>query len=419
MLLQFSVSNFRSIRTKQVFSLVSGPDKALLSTNSIETGIPALPRVLRVGALYGANAAGKSNLLKAMEFMRSVVVDSATSTQEGQEISVVPFAFDLELAKSPSEFEIHFIESGIRFEYGFRLTKERVIEEWLNAKPKGRIQKWFHRSFSAEDAQYNYSFGSILQGQKQVWEKSTRANALFLSTAVQLNSEQLKSVFNWFKSKLVVMSNTPWLSNGPSAAWAKRDTAKPFLTWLMKTADKSIEDFRVEEVAPEPGQLERVFSSKMVEMLSAHKTDDVSVLHRTKDGNEFVPLKLTEESAGTQRLFSFAWPWMEAIVNSSVLLVDEIDASLHPLMTRFLVSMFLRPFEGDFKPQLVFTTHDTSLLNGESLRRDQIWFAEKDEYNSSCFYPLTDFSPRKGEALEKGYLHGRYGALPFIGEYKF
>lgn len=422
MLLEFIVENFRSIRGKQTFNMVASPDKEHLEANSSETGLSTIPRALRVGAIYGANAAGKSNLLRALGFMRQLVVGSANTSQEGQGLPHDPFAFDVESKTQPSHFEIHFIDDSTRYEYGFRLTRERVVEEWLNASPEGgRIQKWFHREFNAEKDSYDYDFGSYFLGLKQVWKKSTRSNALFISTAVQLNSEQLKPIFTWFQTKLTVFANSPLVPDPLTANMAAKDDVRPFLVWLMKTADKSIVDFSVEEKTPDKSlaELESIFSHQIADLFLKQQIKEVSVFHTVNGTNEKVGLKLTEESAGTQRFFSIAWPWIQAVMDSSVLLVDELDASLHPLMTKFLVQLFMGTWNNKSKAQLIFTTHDTSLLNGDFLRRDQIWFAEKDANNSSNFYPLTDFSPRKGEALEKGYLQGRYGALPFIGELKF
>jgi hypothetical protein len=409
MFLEFSVSNFRSIKDKAVLSMVAGPERDLEGTNTLPTDLSSLPRALRVSALYGGNAAGKSNLIKALDFMRSFVLNSATATQEGQAIEVDAYAFDAKARQEPTSLEVQFVESGIRYEYGFKLDRERVLEEWLSSSPKGRIAKWFSRIYRPEMKTYEYEFGSYFQGQKQVWEKSTRSNALFLSTAVQLNSDQLKPVFNWFMVRLRIVPDTRSLPRDAGVKLLEKIPLKKQILEFMRNADPTIKDLIVTETKNDIPALYRAA------LLNEEIYKDVQVLHKNAEdtGAQFT---LNDESRGTQQLFAMVFPWIASRGLGQTLFVDELDSSLHPLMTRALVDFFQKDAPADTKAQLFFTTHDTSLLSGDLLRRDQIWFIERDNEGSSRLYPLTEFSPRKNEALENGYLRGRYGALPKIEE---
>lgn len=415
MLLEFKVANFKSIRYPALLSLVAGADKDRLDTNTTPTGLTSLPRAVRVGAMYGGNAAGKSNLLKALEFMRGFVLGSANASQEGQPIVVDAYAFDPASKKEPTHFEVHFVEEGVRYEYGFTLDRERVYEEWLNSSPKGRVSKWFHRAFKSETQEYLYEFGSYLLGQKQVWEKSTRTNALFLSTAIQLNSEQLRPVFAWFQKRLAVVTNPTSLPEELGMALVESNQTKKFMLDLMKCADSSIEDLRVVDEIAVPGRLRlKIMFTNSPLAAPPPAPKEIVVTHRDSNGTGRTELRMDEESQGTQNLFALGFPWFSSLTEGRVLFVDELDASLHPLMTEALIKLFQSPEYSSSKAQVFLTTHDTSLMSADLLRRDQIWFAEKDQENSTRIYPLTDYSPRKTEALERGYLRGRFGALPKI-----
>jgi uncharacterized protein len=394
MLVEFSVTNFQSIREKQTLSLAAGPGSESLNTNTFDSGQPNCPRLLRSVVIYGPNGAGKSNFLKAFQFVQWFIANSATATQEGQKIPVIPFKFDKVYKNSPTEFEIIFIQDNVRYQYGFSVNETRVVREWLLAYPHGKNQQWFERTFDEPTNEYQWFFGSKFKGEKNLWKSLTRSNTLFLSAAVQLNSEQLKPIFQWLATKLIVVVGNVTLNPLLTIELFKHEKDKEKLNRFIKAADINIERFELKGEAPQ------------VRVLAWHKMTD---------SQEPVPLNLEEESAGTIKLFSQAGGLLKALGEGATLVFDEMDNSLHPLIVRFLVGLFHDNDINKLNAQLLLTTHDTSLLDDNIFRRDQVWFIEKDQNSSSRLYSLLDFSPRKDEALEKGYLKGRYGALPFVG----
>lgn len=416
MLIELSVTNFRSFHDTQTFSLVKGQGNEMSETNTFEAGGVNNIRLLRSAAIYGPNASGKSNLLLALRTMERIVLESAIKLQRGDKLPVTPFRLSPETQDAPSEFEVIFLVNGVRYQYGFAATVDRVHHEWLLAYPKGRAQRWFSRAWDDEAQQYDWELGGNLTGEKQVWQKSTRGNALFLSTAVQLNSEQLQPVFDWFKTTLRVSNVGGW---GPSfSAIQCENSNKKKIMEFLRAADLNIDDVLVEstpfdrEALPEdmPESLREVIAGD----LEGKKIIKIQTVHEGGDG-ESVIFDFEDESDGTQQLFSFAGPWVDSLSNGYVLFIDELHDSLHPRLVQFLVQLFHDPETNPRNAQLIFTTHETSILNQEVFRRDQIWFCEKNKSQATELYPLTDFSPRKGrENLEAAYLSGRYGALPFV-----
>ncbi|HEY4033465.1 MAG TPA: AAA family ATPase, partial [Ktedonobacteraceae bacterium] len=208
MLLEFRTKNFRSLRDECTLSMVASGDRTLAKTNLHQTGLKSLPNVVRTAAIYGANASGKSNVIRAIQAMREIVLGSA-SYQFGQPFPMIqPFKLDPASVAEPTEFEITFLLKGIRYQYGFSLTPERITSEWLFAYPTAKGQRWFQREYDPQKETDTYNLGSHLSGQKSVWREATKQNSLYLSTAVQLNSEQLKGIFEWFFSSLIIFPDT-------------------------------------------------------------------------------------------------------------------------------------------------------------------------------------------------------------------
>ena len=310
-----------------------------------------------------------------------------------------------------------FIEGGIRYQYGFAVRSERIEAEWLYAYPEGRPQRWFDRKGE------KWSFGSNFRGQKELWRKATRQNALYLSTAMQLNAEQIAPVFDWFKLRLRIITPFARVHDGYSIAQCEKDEKKKTkILEFLATADLGVGgiDVRKEKFDPSriPESLSKPMRRAMLEIMENQEIHSVRLSHSVGDGKD-VWLDLNEESGGTQKLFALAGPWLDVLANGRVLIVDELDTSLHPVLMRHLVGLFHNCDINKECAQLIFTTHDTSILDRQIFRRDQVWFVEKNRRLETQLYPLSDFSPRKSENMENGYLQGRYGALPFVGKLSF
>lgn len=414
MLVEFRVKNFRSLRDEQVLSLVASKDKTLQDTHTKATGIRAVPFLLHSAVVYGANASGKSNLIKALQYMRGVVTESATAIQPGQTFAVQPFRLDADSASQPSEFEVTFLLNGVRYQYGFAMTAQRIIGEHLLVYKAFKPQRWFTRHFDAGTGKDVYDFGPGLKGSKNLWEGATRSNALFLSMAVQLNSKALRPVFDWFEKRLVIFNEQAQLNPQVSIQMLKQDDGRKDICNFLSSADISIADIDV-ETSKVPGQavLFDLLTGKTEVRTEEMEKDRLRFHHVTEQGKAV--FELTDESSGTRNLLFLAGPVLGILSEGLTLVIDELDTSLHTLLVRELVRLFHRRDFNTRGAQLIFTTHDTSLLDAPNLfRRDQVWFVEKNRDQSSALVGLSEFSPRKNEALERGYLIGRYGGIPFF-----
>lgn len=403
-----------------------------------EEGDKALP----VAAIYGANASGKSNLLSGLVFMRSAVLLSHRFYAPEGGVPRTAFAWGPKAAE-PSFFEVIFRVDQVRYEYGFVADDTRFLEEWLHAYPSSRKQTWFERD--GED----FKFGEHLKGEVRAAEKITRPNSLFLSAAVQNRHEQLLPVYRWFNAiqahnfYLSAPELAPVIDRRLRASSWLRD--EQFVRWWERPArGVSIEGAREgagggarqSPSEAEPGAeatAAGAHSEKFLELLRAadfgivdlrvgeERRDGASrIMVRHKSELDEAWLPLDEESHGTQQLFRLAPSLIDALLHGRPVLVDELEASLHPLLALQLVRTFNDPAQNPKNAQLIFTTHDTNLLGtiyeAPPLRRDQVWLTEKDAVGATRVYPLTDYKPRKAENLERGYLQGRYGATPFIDE---
>jgi len=413
MLIQFRVENHRSLRDEQVLSLVAAnlggsEEPRLLRPPGL--GESLLPAV----ALYGANASGKSNVLNALAFMREAVLRSHRYWEPEAGTPQEPFALSSKAQKQPSLYEVDFLVEGVRFRYGFVLSAARIEEEWLHAWPHGRKQVWFEREGD------HFDFGKHLHGENETIRGLTRANSLFLSAAAQNNHAALLPLFGWFGAVQLELSRSPLLGfkpvhtvllgnlfSGQLSLFEEDNTARQHeresIVQLLRSADLGILDMRV------------VRSSRSV----FDKDAEIHLRHRAEAGHE-IWFPLERESAGTVTLLGIATRLVRLLRRGGLFCIDELEASLHPALGLELLRLFQDPRHNPKGAQLLFTTHDTNLLGnvlGEPpLRRDQIWFTEKDQAGATHLYPLTDFHPRKEENLERGYLQGRYGAIPFLGQ---
>ena len=415
MLVEFRVKNFRSFQEEQVLSMVASADRSL-PENTIPSPALGKRKLLRSAVIYGPNAAGKSNLLKAVRFASNFIL-SSTDRRPDAHISVQPFRLDRSSREAPSEFEFTFIHEGVRYQYGFSLDQQRVHEEWLFAYPKKYPQKWVERSPASSGSEWY--FGSQLKGEKMKLVPLTRHNVLFLSVAANFAHQQLSKVYNWFSQHLWVVDaddSSDFLVQLTAQQVMANELNHTRVKDFLRLADLGIIDFSLEERSSE-GEWGRELPEELRPLLLTSKQYDIHLHHRAKNMLERgIPLTLADESNGTRRLFALGAPWLKALRAGISLFVDELDSSIHSILVRELVGMFHDPKLSTQNAQLIFNTQDVSLLDLSLFRRDQIWLVEKDKTGASELYPLLDFSPRKDESLENGYLRGRYGAIPFIDD---
>jgi uncharacterized protein len=400
MLIQFRVGNHRSLRDEQTFSLVAsqrddGPDSRVFQPRVLDEPLVA------VAAIYGANASGKSNVLAALRFMKNAVRESQRSW-EVDGTPQQPFLLS-EKSREPSLYEAVFLVNGVRFRYGFLLSSSRVEEEWLFVWPSGEEVMWFERE------QDSFNFGESLHGDNETIRGLTRPNSLFLSAAAQNNHPTLGSVFRFFRGwrfasrRRLTGVSLQHLSRALSVH-GRPEAERDAILKMLRDADTGILDARVIEHD---------------DMTARHGRPSLFFQHRGGENpNQWLPL--AAESSGTIALLELAPLIIDTLNKGGVLFVDELESSLHPALAWKIVEIFGDRERNLRGSQLVFATHDTNLLGSiieeRPLRRDQIWFTEKDETGGTHLYPLTDFHPRQEENVERGYLQGRYGAIPYLGE---
>ncbi len=414
MLIEFKVANYRSIKQEQTFSMVASKNRELADSNTFESGISNV-RLLPSAAIYGPNASGKTNLLRALDTMQTIVSDSFARKQHRDYIPADSFKLDPKSLSKPTEFAVVFVAEGIRYQYGFSVTTRHIVNEWLFAFPEKRPQRWFSRT--REKNGYKWEFSASLKGEKKLWQKSTRDDALFLSTAVQLNSKQLQPVYDWFKNTLRLVG-IGGLSPGFSASLCEEGDKEVILDFLNK-ADLGIDNIYVKKAPVGLKELPQDMSDELKqEILKVIKKEvvyEIKTVHKDSSGKDVVFDITHGESAGTRKIFTLAGPFLDSLQKGYVVCIDELHDNLHPELVKFLIGLFNNRETNPGNAQLIFTTHETSMLNQKILRRDQIWFCEKDDEQATRLYPLTDFSPRKDVVnLESAYLSGRYGALPYI-----
>ena len=373
--------------------------------------VPLRPRMF----LVGANASGKSNLIKALSFVREFVLDSATELKPRDDTGVTPFLLDQTSRQAPSKFEITFVSQNVRYVFGFSVNRFRVLEEYLIAFPKGLPQTWYHREYVGQTYRWSGS-ESALKKATSLRDK-TRQNALFLSVGPQFNNEQLTEVFSWFQDHLAIvrLSGPSTLTSAFSVQRLQNPESKDQILGMMKNADIGIVHA---EVIEEEFQMDDLRDHLPPSVLSKMSKEELLVQrvefhHKTRDGVG-MPLEYESESDGTKRLFALAGPWLGTLNSEHTVIMDELETSLHPLLVEELLKLLLDPKHLESTAQVVFSTHSPLLLSAGILRRDQIWFTEKNREGATHLYPLTDFKPRNDQSLAKGYLSGRYGAIPFI-----
>ena len=427
MLIKFSVKNFKTFKEKAELSMVaSNYDKHREDDNI--TYIPEFDlRILKTAVVYGANASGKSKLMEAFRVMRKLVRTSSKETQKGDPIAIEPFRLNSASENEPTEFEVIFHHDRQLFRYGFEVDKTRVVSEWLFHKPNTKEVELFYR----DGQKFTIHSRSFSKGKMLVKEDFVKENTLMLSAAAQWNDEKAGEVSNWFRSFGVISG----LKEDGYAAFTLSQTHNPalkknYLDFLQK-ADLEIQDFTLEKMDVDnlPKDLPKEVREAIEMKLKDEKKELVSdVLTSHKKYNvdkafvENVNFSLKEdESSGTRKFFFLSGPILDVLSHGYLLIVDELDSKLHPNLVCKITAIFNSKELNPNNAQLIFNTHDTNLLSSGTFRRDQIWFTEKNRYGEASLYSLADFKTsdvRKEDNFEKNYIQGKYGAIPFFGDFQ-
>jgi len=444
MLIEFSVSNYLSIKEAITFSMVASN-----AVKELEDPIEGVKNIfwdknnknkyLKSAVVYGANGSGKSNLLSAIGFYRRFILSSSNDSQADDEIRTIPFLLSTETENTPSSFEMIFVIDTIRFRYGFEATKKTVTSEWLfgfDTENSNKESSYFTR----ENQDIKVSNKNFKEGKGL--ENKTRSNALFLSTVAQLNGEVSNKIQNWLKTNINVISGLEDATTGYTIGrfQDEKEFRKKIINFF-KLINLGIEDIKIEETAlanlskisPKKREDEKIagliqeLQKELKERLKKGgdaKEITINAFHKKfNEANKLIDtiaIDFELESKGTQKLFSLLGPWFDTLEKGKILIVDELDSRLHTKLTAELLKIFHSSINTK-NAQLIFASHDTNLLRNDLFRRDQIWFTEKDKTGSTDLYSLVEYkinqatSVRNDASFEKDYLIGKYGAIPYFG----
>ena len=422
MLLEFSIGNFLSFREKKTLSLEATAitdysDSNVISSDSF--------RLLKSAVIYGANSSGKTNLLRALSTMRRIIFTSAKQAST-ETLPVIPFLLHSESSNKPSFFEVLFIIADKRYRYGFEVTKKAVVTEWLFEVLKTKERLLFVREKDKIQVEEAFPEGKNL-------EEKTRDNALFLAICDMFNGKISGQILKWFKSVRTISGLEHEDYRGYTFSLLEAEKTKKDLLNFLKRLDLGFEEVLVSKSDFNPEVLPKDMPAEIVKQMIADLQGKTLIsaetLHKkyNKEGKviDLVKFNLREqESAGTNKIFDLAGHVFNTLRYGGVLVIDELDAKLHPLLTIAIVKLFNSTEFNPCKAQLIFATHDTNLLSLGDFRRDQIYFVEKDNFSASDIYSLSEYKEkdglkvRKDRSFEKDYIQGRYGAIPFIGNFE-
>lgn len=408
MLIEFSVKNFMSFKDKVTLSMEKGSG----NENIDNVVFNDITNLLKVSAIYGANASGKSNLLKAFTCAILMVRASSKIPLEGKWNFIKPFLFDSKTRNMPSEFEFIFIANNIKYRYFFSADENKIYDELLEAYYSQKPTTIFSRTNTN-----TYEFASD-KNKLEILKSNNTENKLFLTTATTWNYDKTKDAYLWFINQIDTYDSLETIRDKDLIEYKNKDEElKKFALKLLKKADILIKDIYVDY---EEKEIDNTSMTSITKMTGDSKLKNIKIEfeHVVVDENNnshVYKLPYALESSGTKVLFAFA-PFLKRAFNSTkVVIIDELEKSMHPMLVEFIIKLFNNKEINKSNSQLIFATHATNLLNLEILRRDQIWFTEKDELTGiSTLYPLDSFTVRKDENIEKGYTNGRYGAIPFI-----
>lgn len=423
MLIEFNVKNFLSFRDSTTLSMIGVKSfKEIEDSNVVR--IDKKIKLLKSAVIYGNNGSGKSNLIRAIDFMRGLVLNSfrdALLDDNDKKISLTKFLLNSQSTEESSSFEVVFLAESIKYRYGFEIEKNQIISEWLFHTTTKEVPL-----FTRDLEKFYINKSSFTEGLNL--EDKTKENVLFLTLIAQFNGIISNKIINWFKRLLVINGIHDRSYKKYTIRKLKED--KEFQKWTNKfikfleiskitTTEEEISSFHIENLkdTEKDEELINVLTSIQDEK---SKRDQLITWHRKYDENNLlidtIPFIFdNQESEGTKKLIYLLGPWYDALRDGKVLVVDELDSRLHTNLTKQLINFFHQ--ENNINAQLIFVVHDTNILSKDYFRRDQIWFIEKNQFGSSELYSLADFKSEKvrnKSAFDKNYVIGKYGAIPYF-----
>ena len=428
MLIQFSVKNYKCFKEEAKLSMVaSNYDRTTRWTDNVIEVPKFNLNLLRSAVIYGANASGKSKLLDAIQFMQRFILSSQKDSQVGEPIKTEPFKLNTATENEPSLFELNFIIDNELFRYGFEVTQEEVVSEWLYHRPNTKEVELFYRDYQSFDIHPKQKKLKLLASNDMV-----RNNALLLSVAAQNNDVLAIKILTWVRLHFNILTEDSRFL-GYSISKLNEAESKREILQFLKNADFNIVDLKPVVVNAEelPNEMPKKLKELLVKKINedgGSVFSDVSVLHKKYDAdNKAVGIENfsldDDESLGTKRFFALSGPIINTLKEGKTLIIDELDAKLHPNLVSKIISFFNATDTNSHNAQLIFNTHNQSLMSSELFRRDQVWFTKKDRYGAVTLYSLDSFKTDNGEKArnkedyETNYARGKYGAIPYLGDF--
>lgn len=421
MLLEFTVGNFLSFKDKVTLDLTATGIKDYKDTNLIQT---ERHKLLKGAVIYGANSSGKSNLIRSMSTMKRLLKQSFEMSSTSA-LNIQNYLLSSETENAPSFFEVVFIINNITYRYGFEVDNKSIHSEWLFEAKKITEKPLFIREKNGIEVFNQFPEGKNL-------EERTRENALFLTVSDQFNGKIAKKIMNWFSTFITISGLKHEHYTGITFEMLENEEMKHKLEKFYDDLDLGFNQVTLEKRKFDPNELPddmpEAISNQILNNLEGKEIAEVKTSH-TKFDSDNQPLEKVkfdmqkQESSGTNKAFNISGPVFDVLNEGGILMIDELDSSLHPHLTLAIIRLFHSKEENPYNAQLIFTTHDTNLLNYGKYRRDQIYFTEKDYFGSSTLFSLVEYNEgntkvRKDRSFEKDYIEGRYGAIPFIGDLK-
>lgn len=423
MLLQFNVENYKTFRKKTTLNMLSSNYYKEEDTNLISNKSEYFNySLVRSAIIYGANASGKSKLFEALKFVQKFIFNSSKETQAKESINIDVFKLNTANREKPAIFEIIFIHNDIQYRYGFEVTEKCVVSEWFFYKPKTKEVELFYRDYQAFELHKTL----MKKSKTLIDNQMIRENVLFLSVAAQFNEELATNVMDWLKNLNIISDIKEPEFELFTIKQLEKPKEKRKILEFLKHADLGIDDLLVTNVdfdslpANIPDSLKKTIEKgkENIKIIG-----DIKTVHRVYNEeqlktDEAATFSMDEdESSGTNKFFALSGPILDTLETGKILIIDELDAKLHPLLVLHIVNLFNSPETNKTNAQLIFASHDTNLLKYGNFRRDQIWFTEKNRYGEVELYSLSDIKIRKDEDYEKNYIDGKYGAIPFLGNF--